>query len=726
MRQQRLPEQQVRAASQLRGSVLGGGAQAPAPVRGNVGNAPDVDMTTLNALRSLGDSLINPLVERRQKEEFMAGARRQIEGEALKDIVDSQPWYTRIFGPSASIQGARTLAQMQAVEAFSTEIDRDMANLRALSPDEFGNELMARMDRHSELGDTQSNIAVQAQLMENYGPLVRSHTKEHHAYIQEQMQQQFTGALASTADFLGQAMQGVVRGTMSQEDAGLVMQSAAAALQPIEGQTADSYWAGVQVATEEAMTKGNFHFVNLVEQNLYEHMPADQRVKFNNDRRKYEIQTASDMAVGEFSLVMAQLKAQSAEGLISPDATWNQINQLNQTFRARTGIDRDFIDAGQAEGILTNNLRGIIQERRRAVEAAQDAQARQREIEQNVLLAKQAYAGGYAGNWVDQGANRQEVQAAAWSTIQQQQVMAAEGMAEPDLWAEATVANHVNDQFEVNSLRDVIRGGARASIGSELSPAFMQSYTMWEQLHRQPKGGPGVARAYAGEYAGQFEQYRSLVQDGAIDPNIAFSRVFSEHPNRSPANQDTTKAIMEYVRGQTEPGWWRRTFGAEPMTEAGQRFLATRLASRVADMEGTMPGASIEGTIVEGWQAVKGEVEIIGKHPVDLGNRDNVRIHNYLGRTEEESSLIFDSMLRSKMQESGISNYNRGYQIERAPDAVRMVDGVQEREPRYFVFMEDDEFIRRNILITGEELRNHTYVAPPATMVDALGQPVRE
>ncbi|WP_299311409.1 hypothetical protein, partial [uncultured Halomonas sp.] len=269
------PEQRVRPVSQLRGSVQGGGVVGPTPVRANFDrSAAQFDSSTLDALRSMADNLIDPMVQRRQEELFYEGARKQIEGEKLQDIVQEQPWYSKIFGPSASVQGARTMAQMQAVENFATNMQRDMPRLRTLSGDEFQQEVMARISEAAELGDATSNVAVQTQLLESMGPLIRNHTAEHFSWVQEQMQEQFTGTLVSNARFMQSAVQGLTTGRMSEEDYGQVQANVAMALQPIEGQTPESYWAGVQVATEEAMATGNFHFVNVVEQTLYEHMPA--------------------------------------------------------------------------------------------------------------------------------------------------------------------------------------------------------------------------------------------------------------------------------------------------------------------------------------------------------------------------------------------------------------------------------------------------------------------
>lgn len=700
IRQQNSPKQQFRASSEVRGQVLGAESVAPTPIRGRVGNAPDTDRATIKAIQVMGQAIIDPMVERRQQQEFMEGARRQIEGEALQDIVQSQPWYSKIFGPSASVQGARTMAEMQAVEGFTSEIERDMPELRKLNPEQFGQEVLARMEQHSDLGDSATNVAVQAQIMESYGPLVRSHTKEHHAFVQEDMQNAFTGSMLTSGRAMSQNLQGLARGTMSQQDAQIVTQNALNALQPIEGQNANSYWSGIKSASEVLMSEGNFHFVNLIEDHLYESMPAKDKIEFRNNRRKYENQARSDMSAGPFALRIAQLKAQSAEGLISPDAAWQGIQAINQEFRINTGLDRDLLDGGDAEGILTNNLRGLISERKKAQAAAADNQQKMREIEASAIAAQQAVIGGYANSYIDQGASRGEVQSAAWSTVQQQRVLEEEGVLEPGTWARTAVNAHTGDGFKVDALSNVIQSGARRSIGSDLNPAFMASYDTYKALRDQPEGGVGVARSYAGEYADQFESFHQMAEAGH-DPNAAFQLTFNEAPTRSPASKEQEKELMEYISDQTNPAWYQKVFGSSvALTESSRAVVARHVADDVAGIGDSTPGLSNEGRFNIGWQSAQTGVDVVGRHAISRGSSGQVKLSNFLGRTPEETGEVFDRVFTEHARASGISSIGN-YQIQQLAD--HNVDGV--RTPRYSVMIEDDDHFVQYLIIDGDEIR---------------------
>ena len=706
VRVQSSPEQRVRPASALRGSIQGGGVRAPTPVRPQIDrattpNAKKVDTTTLNALQAMGNAIIDPMVQRKQEELFYEGARRQIEGEALQDIVSSQPWYSKVFGPSASIQGARTMAQMQAVEGFTTNLQNDMGTLRTLSPDEFQQELILRMGEAGDLGDHTSNVAVQSQLLESMGPLVRSQTKEHVAYVQEQMQQQFTGSLVSNARAMQSSAKGLLNGTMSKEDYNNVLANTESALHPIEGQSSDSYWAGVESATTEAMATGNFHFVNVVENALFEHMPIEQRTKFLADRRKFEIQTAADMSVGQFSVDIARLKAYSSEGLVSPSGTYENIRGLNTKFRQLTGIDRDLIDSGASEGILTNNLKGIISEQRKATAAAQTRADKESEIAGQVIAAKTAFLAGFGQSYVDQGGDRQLTQDTAWGALMQQRTLEAEGMLPQGTWA-ATAAHAENAEgFKVVQLERTLQRGIRQSIGEDYNPAFEQSYQMWRELYGAP-GGESAAAAYAGEFAGQLEQYHNDRLGGFEDPAVAFAVNFRTFPSRTPGSVEQQKELYGWLQeNHTNPGVFSQIMGAsQPLNDSGQAVVASVVADSVAGLERSLVGLSQTAKFSRGYASSRPRVDIVGEHAY-LKNPDDPRLKDYLAVTDEEAGLLFNETIASKSKAVGVAS-PESYQIIRLRDSGRGED----REPAFVVRVYDEDGVPATFNLRGSELRD--------------------
>lgn len=693
-------EQSARPAQQLRGAVVGGGARGPIAVNPNSNReAARGDSSTLDALQAMGDALIRPAVERRQQEMFLEGARRQIEGEALADVVRDQPWYSRIFGPSATVQGARTLAQITKVEEFSTQLHADMPKLRALSSDEFQQELMHRI-RNTTVGDSTADAAVQASLLENFGPLVRSHTNEHIAYVQEQMQEQFTGALMSHSRTAYMAVQGLVTGHMSEKDYQQVMGGIASALQPLEGQTSESYWASIEAATTEAAALGNFHFVNVVQDTLYEHMPADMRVKFLDERRKRENETISDLSAGEYALMIANVKAYSAEGLVDAQSTWDNIQEVNRRFRAQTGIQRDIIDHTGAEGIITNNIRGIVKEQKAAAAAARTRAEKEQEHFTQVQTAQLAFLSGQLGSYIAQGGDRQLAQDAAFSTVMT--------LMEHDYdWA-SLVAEQVNqDGFVIDPLKNRMRYGVQASIGEEYSPAFESSYQQWLQLYNAP-GGRSAAAAYLGDdIGGAMERYHIDRIASGGDPTGPFVRNFAHHPTIRGADGAIAKEFAEYLRDNvTNPSWWQRTFhNAVPLHPSSAELVATTTSPYAATLN--LP-LGTEERFNRSLALARPTLDIAGEYAYRKP-AGTASVKDYLGTDDVSAGMAFTRSVNNRLRRIGVVN----------PKYARFtIDRVGRGEEPAWVIQVWSGGDFQSVTLTGEQLRKEFQSPTPQVTMD--------
>jgi len=678
-------EQQSRPVSQLRGAVVGGGARGPTPVAPNVNrDAARFDSSTLDALQAMGDAIIRPAVERRQQEMFLEGARRQIEGEALADVVRDQPWYSKIFGPSATVQGARTLAQITEVEAFSTQLHQDLPQLRSLSPDEFQKELMHRI-RSTSVGDATADAAVQAQLMENFGPIIRNHTKEHVSWVQEQMQEQFTSALMASSRTYYMGVQGLVTGHMSDEDFRAAQMSAAAGLQPLEGQTPESYWASIEAATVEAAALGNFHFVNLVQETLYEHMPADMRVKFLDERRKRENQTISDLSAGEYSLMIANVKSYSAEGLVDAQSTWNNILEVNRRFSAQTGIQRDLIDHSAAEGIITNNIRGIVKEQKAANERARTAAEKEQAEFNERLAARLALATGQLGSYVAQGGNRGLAQTEAAALVEEMREQGQD-------WA-LLLSEQVNaDGTVVQDVRNRIRYGVNASIGGEYNPAFEESYQDWLAIFNSP-GGAVAAAAYAGdEYHGKLYNYHTQRQAGGGDPVGPFDRNFSRPTTLRQGSRETRAEIAEVLRPEAQPGWWARTFGATPLHPVTADLLGSAAASHADTMDLPIGQAGIAEVAVG---LARQEIDVIGPYGY-YRTPGTPSVANFMGTDATTAGMIYQRVMDNKLKAVGVK--------DPMDEKFIITRGGTKDYPHWTARIETGERAGAVVTLTGQEL----------------------
>ena len=148
----------------------GGSSQARAGGRGRVNNdmrggeqslrnrldplplsqGPD---PTMVLLQKMGNAILQPHLEKERTERFVQGMQQAAQGQAITEIVDEQPWYSKIFGDTHVIDGARAFSSYAKVQEEATAVEADMDNLRTKSPQEAQKYFADRIAK-SQTGDS--------------------------------------------------------------------------------------------------------------------------------------------------------------------------------------------------------------------------------------------------------------------------------------------------------------------------------------------------------------------------------------------------------------------------------------------------------------------------------------------------------------------------------------------------------------------------------------------
>jgi hypothetical protein len=88
-------------AGVIGGDTVGAGATRAQGVQDRNANA------TLDVLMKVGESIMAPMLKQKKTEAYVAGMQRAMQGEAVTEIATEQPWYSKIFGDSDVVEGAR-------------------------------------------------------------------------------------------------------------------------------------------------------------------------------------------------------------------------------------------------------------------------------------------------------------------------------------------------------------------------------------------------------------------------------------------------------------------------------------------------------------------------------------------------------------------------------------------------------------------------------------------
>lgn len=619
-----------------------------------------IDTSTSDLLMKLGGQILEPQIQKVQTARFLEGAQRVAQGEALKDIVDEQPWFTQIFGTSSSVQGARAVAQMKGVDDYLTDVANDMPNLQKLNSEEFGKQITSKMQTFLT-GDSVADAAIQMKMVESTGGLFKAHTKAHYKWTQDTMQQNITGYMRSGGDKL-KAMSGqLLDGTMSQKDYDDAKATYVGNLMPLDGQSPESYWSGIEEATIDALATSNHHAANAIfDSGIFKNAPAETRKKMVDARYTYEQRTQETAGFAEYGPRIGQLKGMAAAGQLTGNQILAEVDKINNDYQIRYGIDRPLFKRKEMESIISGNIssiynrmesdrRDIAREGRadRRADAKEQAKADMeiRKQQQLVSLIQQG-AGNMAGL---AGYSSDEINRAVY---QGAQIVQSQG---GDV-GRYLVQQYNNGGEHVNSLyKNQLQAGMRAAMKEGHSgQAFETSYGLYKQISKEP-GGKGAALAYLGDDGIKMMKYDQFIQGGKIQPEVAYQLAFGEvlDTSRKSSDKEVAAQIVKTVESN-EPGVWGRLFGgSERLTEQSKRVLTTAVAGNYDKLAGNL-AMDDENAMATALNVAKGELDVVGPYVYQRGT-DRAPVYQLIGADEKTAGRVFGEFLNKKARENGVT-----------------------------------------------------------------------
>lgn len=584
------------------GRLSGDQARAFAP---QMLQTPDVGDGTIGLLTKLGGAFLDKAIEKKQQEVFLVGAQRVAQGEALADIIEEQPWYTEIFGPSAEVQGARAVAQVAQVDKYTQSLYEDMPRLQTISPDAVGKEVNSKMLQFMT-GDTATDIAIQGKMVEASGAFYTAHTKAHYKWNQTNMQRQVESMMMASADKFQAANQQRLEGTLSENDWAVLQSQAAQSMQPLPGQSPDSYWKAITDATEAAMANGNHHYSAIVfGSGLLDHAPADIQTKMLDARTKYEARTVEREGYLEFGAEIGRLKGLARAGQISPAQIATEVNRMNEMFRLKTGIEGDLFSRKEFSAMLAGDYAAIFNRQERNARDAAKAQAKaqvdlakQHEVVQMVQV-------GAANQAIWAGHKREDVDTAFYSGTRLLMQNAGN-------WSGLAIDSYNNGGYVNRYLQNDMQQGLRAAtLEGHTGENFDRTFQMYRAMSAQP-GGKATALAYLGKEDGvRMMKYESLV-NSKIAPEVAWQASFGQPVTTG--RKSTDKEVVELIDKRVvddQPGFIDQLAGGLPLSPVAQRILTGRIAANY-DLLAQNLALSDEAAISAALDVAKNEVDIVG------------------------------------------------------------------------------------------------------------------
>lgn len=682
-----------------------------------------------------------PLQAAAQERQFK-GFVDAVKGTTTEEIRESQPWYSKLFGPTQYETGAMMYESQTAVSELTREFATQMPELRKLPSEQVTQILAERLDGMQKSANNPfTSMILQKTATEQFGALMEMHTKERVGWQQAEL----------------------VRG---QVDANFAAGSALQALSARAALLGDQAPNDPQVA--ESLLLADRAFMDTLQAGYLQNDESIKQFVMTSFRRHadagnlYPLQamrraglmdalSAEDQQRAEAIITAAENKARSRFASERPDftrAVWEiqanvtlgvgaekmipMIDEADRWFKAETGSSAGYFSDEQRAGFMASSSanwyrRFERQEDRldRANEAAAnreaDAAAKAAAEARNVVEAQQSFRSGTMG----QTAILKDVSKADLDRYAYEEYQVAQS-ANPELAAGMLVfnANNGTATYVNDILAKQFQDNFKNSLDEQVSDGFMAQYENWLQIYSAPGAalnsqgevewtdkahGPAAARMYYGEaindrllqfhnryttFGDQAAAYRNVFGDVTAGTTVDVGGLSRED------SAARLKAFEETISG-LDPSWWSRTFGdAVPLQEASKREMMVHMANVARSLPVNL---SPENLMSAAWRVMQREnnSEVLGGVFVDSASNQKP-LRNWLGDADpsnggERTSRFFGAALRHVARKSGIDWQDVDMQVIRRQDGA---DG----EPMFTVMVASkDGFDFLNV--TGNDVR---------------------
>ena len=594
---------------------------------------------TAAAIFGFAETMLAPVAAEVVERKFLEGVQRAASGEALTEIVNTQPWYSKIFGPSSAVEGARQYSLDVQAAKFDAAVQQAMPMLRNTSPDALPG-IIQKMGKEFETGDPTTDAQLGLRLTKVLPNLIQAHTREYYKAQQEHAYNQRFDAAQQNAT----SLQIVSQDTMASEDDKLLRQ--ASFLQGFvlpTGVDPESHKQFIQTSLASLAESGQFHAVNVaLRSGVAQALSPEKRLQLErsiNQFKKQHAMEARDNYAKDFAQIYDRARNDPE---YSAEKVMEDYDALNAKYASMSGNDQPLV-AGATRTATAQSALAAYWQRIRQGEALQAKMAADLERQGKVAEAQAVMddailtafkTNGYAGAKASPEFKDKDVDRLF---LQQWNATDAEGNV--DWNARSALLKH-HGAFKGDGVGDVVPTAVKVELarmvnsqGQSLNNNFIQAYGIFRDLtaNRQDLAGQAAARAAFGskEFTVLDTFRRETQGKDMTNPGIlAAAYAVARDPLYNPTERFTEKELPqvdaylqrelwgksakagESLSGQQKGTWWK--FGSTPdkITPSAQALFKSSMAGHYRMMVNR--GVSAEDAMVSSSQYALNDVEMLG------------------------------------------------------------------------------------------------------------------
>ena len=157
---------------------------------------------TLTSLLRLGETVLAPKIKEAKQAAYVEGMQRVAQGQAVTDLIEEQPWYSQVFGPTDLVEGARAYTASTKATEIHTSIEMGMSELRKMDGTSFAKHMQKQIEG-TLTGDSGTDNMIQAQAYKDLPVRMAAQAKQHYVYNQEQFVGAQRSAMTAGLNMLG-------------------------------------------------------------------------------------------------------------------------------------------------------------------------------------------------------------------------------------------------------------------------------------------------------------------------------------------------------------------------------------------------------------------------------------------------------------------------------------------------------------------------------------------
>lgn len=566
----------------------------------------EVNNRNIEALSRLSASLGQKFQEA-QEDKFAEGYLRHMQGEAVADIAEENPFWG-IFGDGAAVRGARAAQVQNAGTSVLSWVQANQGSLIGM-PADAQRKAVADYVQTLNTGDPQADMLIAQSAMKMFPAVMDNLTRASEGENQRQAALAQADVLEQHAQGLSYAADQVAKGQMAPEHYDALKAQFLQAAMPMPGQSPESYRASMQGNVLSLVRNGQFELANSVRSQVLDPMlTPDERFQLDQQMKQANATWLKDNPVSrDYTEFTGTLPSQINAGRYSTEEQLlADIDRTNADFKAQTGA---------LNPMINNEERAQYLARWQAWKQQQDeanakAEAKQNDEEVKRTIFMQGFAHGSPSTMTASGLDAR--QKAAF-----EQTEAAKFLTEPGLQSASNLGKLAVNGYTLAPLKEKLSGTLGVLKGGGIPrEEDMQALQASFQKFQNTPYGLGAAEAYFGEDLPLVMEMAGLDMSDKANQQYFRERAQAQRNVLKPG-PDTIKKANDLVDSEmTNKGigsWWARTFNdAQAIGIGYESALKEDMKRHTAEVMAQYPNLDEEQVLkIAGQRSMKGK-QVLG------------------------------------------------------------------------------------------------------------------